>query len=155
MKYKLLSWASLILLPILIGLAYNIISPFGVKLFQNVNSGKLNQNVIKEINSAKAYEMSQNTDLIFIDARDQWEFSKQRISGSINIPEFSFDSSSPVVNSLNKNSKYIIYCSSEDCNISFKLARELQKVKYKNLSIMKDGIEGWRKNNFPTEGCGL
>lgn len=152
MKSKILSVLTLLFFPFLIGLIYNSISPFGLKLFDSDNFIENKESTLKEINSYEAFRLKEKDDVIFIDSRDPWEYSKMRVASSINIPEFSFDANSPIIKSLNKDYLYVVYCSSDDCDISFRLARNLRRIKFTNLRIMKDGIEGWRKNNFPLEG---
>lgn len=152
MKSKVLKIFQLILFPIIIGIIYNFISPFGLKILSSEKFIRNDSLIIKEINSFEALQLREKNEVVFIDSRDPWEYSKIHVAGAINIPEFSFESNNSVVKSLNKNFIYIVYCSSEDCDISFRLARNLQRLKFINLRIMKDGIEGWRKNQFPVEG---
>jgi len=155
MKLKFSNILFLLLASSLIGIIYNFISPNGISIF-NVKADHLNSinNIsgIKELNSSKVFSLVSNIDLIFIDARDQWEYSEKRISGAINIPEYSFGNNNTLVKSLDKKMSYIIYCSSDDCNLSHKLAFRLNKLGFNNLIILSDGIEGWIKKNYPTDG---
>jgi rhodanese-related sulfurtransferase len=166
MKTKFITFASIIFLPSVLGLIYNFISPFGLSLFEsnkkfsssaeNILSGIKAKNLGNDIFSVSSKDARMLTDEykpIFIDARDPWEYSKKRIINSINIPQFSFDSKNPKLLGLKKENLFIIYCSSEDCDLSLQLARELKRINFKSLLIIEDGIEGWIKNKYPLEGC--
>lgn len=166
MRSKIITFLTLIILPIIIGLAYNSITPFGLNifhtnkkhfesssiLFNGINTTKVNSDIFSLI-SKDVWKLNDRHIIVFIDARDPWEYSKKRIANSINIPQFSFDINDPKLLALNKENLFVIYCSSEDCDLSFLLAKELKRAKFKNLAIMKDGIEGWKNNGLPMEGC--
>lgn len=163
MKSKLLRVVLLLTASSAVGIFYNFISPNRLVLFSKLNDkhdyniheleNKIkSSNELIEITSEQAYELNDELNTIFIDARDQWEYSKKRIMNAINIPEYSFDNDSALLKNLNKNGYYIIYCSSEDCNLSTMLALKMKKIGFKKLFILKGGIETWISKNFPTEG---
>lgn len=163
MKSKLLRVVLLLTASSAVGIFYNFISPNRLVLFSKLNDkhdyniheleNKIkSSNELIEITSEQAYELNNELNTVFIDARDQWEYSKKRIMNAINIPEYSFDNESTLLKNLNKNGYYIIYCSSEDCNLSTMLALKMKKIGFKKLFILKGGIETWISKNFPTEG---
>jgi rhodanese-related sulfurtransferase len=65
------------------------------------------------------------------------------IESALNIDFFSDTFESDVL-SLNKNSKIILYCRTN--NRSTKSANLLKKNGYKNLNVIKGGITDWVKN---------
>ena len=87
----------------------------------------------------------------FIDARDNWDFSDGHIKSAINIPEFSFEPTDSVLAGLDKSAKYVVYCSSNDCDISKRLASEMQKLGFSSLFVFLDGYEVWLQNKLPID----
>jgi rhodanese-related sulfurtransferase len=158
----------IVFVSIVTGLAYNYISTNGLPLireemkieyvsdstFTQLNSGSDEDNiVIKGLNLKQAYELYSKQLAIFVDARDQWEYSEFHITGSINIPEFSFEPDSPNVTSLGKNDIYVIYCDGDDCDVSKRLAAELMKLGFANVYVFLGGIFEWRDAGYPIEGA--
>ncbi|RJP67238.1 MAG: rhodanese-like domain-containing protein [Ignavibacteriales bacterium] len=102
---------------------------------------KLNQ-ALKLYNSGRA---------LFVDARDKWDFADGHIKGAINIPEYSFDKSNPVLKSIPKNKTIITYCGGDDCEMSEKLAEYFYELGYKKVFIFFGGWNEWKAANYPTE----
>lgn len=92
-----------------------------------------------------------NNEAIFIDARDNWDFGDGHILDAINIPEFSFEPTNEIITKLDKNQTYIIYCSSEDCDISKRLGKELAELGFTSLFVLFDGYEVWVEKGHPTK----
>ena len=122
MRSKIITFLTLIILPIIIGLAYNSITPFGLNifhtnkkhfessslLFHGINATKVNSDIFSLI-SKDVWKLNDRHIIVFIDARDPWEYSKKRIANSINIPQFSFDLNDPKLLALNKENLFVIY----------------------------------------------
>lgn len=98
-----------------------------------------------------AYNLYSSGKIIFIDARDQWDFNDGHIKDAINIPEYKFEIEMPIVKALNKNFKYIVYCGDVECDVSKRLAIELSKIGFKNIMILEGGWTKWIENNYPAE----
>ena len=50
-----------------------------------------------------------------------------------------------------KNARLIFYCANEKCTASHKAAQRALEAGYKDVLVMTDGIEGWRKSGQPTD----
>ncbi len=98
-----------------------------------------------------AYNLYSSGKIIFIDARDQWDFNDGHIKDAINIPEYKFEIEMPIVKALNKNFKYIVYCGDVECDVSKRLAIELSKIGFKNIMILEGGWTKWIENNYPAK----
>ncbi len=86
----------------------------------------------------------------FIDSRDKWDFAEGHIKGAINIPEYSFDKSNPILKSIPKNKTIITYCGGDDCEMSEKLAEYFYELGYRNVFIFFGGWNEWQAANYPT-----
>ena len=140
----------------IIAFSYNYFSANGITIFAIQNevrelkeqrNSKFNKINIVSLETAK--RIYDDNIALFIDVRDQWEYSDGHILNSINIPEFSFSPYLPVVKSLDKNGYYLIYCSSQDCDLSRNMATRLQDLEFKNISVFSGGWESWVKANLP------
>ena len=147
-----------------IGIIYNFVSPEGVSLIREETKIVLdkssedfeaesggNPGEIKALTTEQVYEIFTNKEAKFVDGRDNWDFSDGHIPGAINIPEYKFTPKEPNLKLLNKNEKIIVYCEGNQCEVSKRLAGELQKLGYKKVWVYLGGWEEWWENKFPIE----
>ena len=78
-------------------------------------------------------------------------FLKVTLLGAINIPEFSFDPSDLKLNTIDKETILVIYCDGDDCDISKRLANELQNIGYNNSYVFLGGLKDWTEAELPIE----
>ena len=161
---SLIRVAKLILVSIILGIVYNIFASKSIpfirektvlqiasdSLLNELTNSDVHKNLLR-VSLEQAFFLYTENTAKFIDARDQWDFAEGHVMGAINIPEFSFNPNDSLVNSLNKEDFYVIYCGSDDCEISERLAKELHKIGFSKLAILKDGWEVWLNNQYPTE----
>tara|TARA_Y100000994_G_C15389576_1_gene316800 strand:- start:26 stop:412 length:387 start_codon:yes stop_codon:yes gene_type:complete len=84
-----------------------------------------------------------NIDFELIDVRTKSEYESGFIESGLNIDFFSDTFESDIL-SLNKNSKIILYCRTN--NRSTKTANLLKKNGFKDISVIEGGITDWVKN---------
>ena len=146
-----------------IGLAYNFISSKGISLIRTETeivwteeSSVINESteagenlVLRALTTEQTYQIFLEKTAKFIDARDQWEFGDGHIPGAINIPEYKFTPEEPNLDQLKKNEKIIIYCEGDDCDVSKRLAEEMQKLGFSNIFVYVGGWREWSSNNYP------
>ena len=103
--------------------------------------GNVNQLSPKYISESEFLELSDDFELI--DVRTKSEYESGFIERALNIDFFSDTFESDVL-SLNKNSKIILYCRTN--NRSTKTANLLKKNGFKDISVIEGGITDWVKN---------
>ena len=101
----------------------------------------VNQTSIKHISGSEFLELSDDFEII--DVRTKSEYESGFIENALNIDFFS-ETFEPDVLSLNKNSKIILYCRTN--NRSTKTANLLKKNGFKDISVIEGGITDWVKN---------
>lgn len=158
-KKKINIKATIIILlsSITLALIYNAFSSDGIDwirkplLVQTINNIDDNGNTgnLLGVNLQTSIEVYEDGNAIFIDARDQWEYSEGHIKGAINIPEFSFDKSNQELKSINKSSLLIVYCDGDDCDISKRLTAKLINLGYRNAYVFLGGFKSWKEANLP------
>jgi len=112
-------------------------------------SGSVENLPPRQVTLSQAFEMFESGEATMIDARDNWDFADGHIANAINIPEFSFNPKDGKVSALDKERTYIIYCGSDDCDISKRLADQLYKLGFSNILFFEEGFEGWMNSGFP------
>ena len=142
---------------VIFGFIYNTFSVNGIELIRKpitVKSAVLGENE-NELNNILGLDLAQTINLynqnvaIFIDARDQWDFSEAHIEGAINIPEFSFTKDESLLKSISQDRLLIIYCDGDDCDTSKRLANEIFRLGYKNVFVFLGGMKVWRDAQLP------
>ena len=106
-----------------------------------ISCGNVNQTPVKHISGSEFLEI--NDDFEIIDVRTKSEYESGFIENALNIDFFSDTFESDVL-SLNKNSKIILYCRTN--NRSTKTANLLKKNGFKDISVIEGGITDWVKN---------
>jgi len=153
-----------ILLSISVGLAMlvNFFSPRGIAL---VGQWDTSQGVItaspsgteeekpEEINSvARAMEIFDNGNVLFVDARSQDNYEDGHIPGAISLPVGQFDEQiESLLNRYSSDQPIVTYCSGRTCEDSHDLAQFLSDAGFTNVRIFIDGFPGWEAKGYPIE----
>jgi len=154
----------IVLVSTFLGFIYNAISDNGINIIRDetklttvndstlfLKSAKESSAAFKSITSKQAYKLYKLNEVVFIDARDKWDFTEAHIPGSINIPEYDYEPGNPISNTIDKNLRYVIYCDGNDCDVSIRLANKLKKSNFSNMLIYSGGWQAWIKNGYPIE----
>ncbi len=147
------------------GLLYNYFSSKGIPIIREkielerdssivtnfeYPSIKLSENKAPLLIDAKtAYKYFDNGNAIFIDARDKWDYGEGHIRGALNFPEYRIDMELDEINKLDKSKIYIVYCGSEDCDLSTRVAMQFSSLGFNNIKVMEDGWEAWLRSGYP------
>lgn len=99
----------------------------------------------------------QSPHVIFIDARDPEDYAYGHIKRSINIPfDYLDESWDAVIDTLDRNTEYVIYCSGSECESSLFLARYFKlQLGFTNLQVFYGGWSEWTASNLPVAGEGV
>ena len=144
-----------------IGLINNAISPTGVSFIREKKSlaqadesdfliSDEKDYQVKAVPIDKVIEFFESEKALFVDARDQWEFSDGHIKNAVNLPSYMFEEEFPKFEQTPKDELLIIYCDDPDCGMSKKLALDLVKKGYKRVFIFEEGWRAWQELNMPT-----
>lgn len=87
-------------------------------------------------------------DFVLLDVRTPMEYSKGKISGSINIP---FDKIQTEVEKIIPDKEKYIYAYCLSGSRSIIAVDEMTKLGYTNVYDVKNGMLAWRVSNFPVE----
>lgn len=148
---------------IILGLVYNYFSDDGINLireeikveFGNADSALNSEGTLKGLSLAQVIQLHSQNIAVFVDARDQWEFSEGHIKGAVNIPEFSFENDNTELKSINTDAIIVVYCEGNDCDTSKRLAKKLYELGYSNLFVFLGGFTEWKNSGLQVEKVNL
>lgn len=93
-------------------------------------------------------KLNAQEDMVLVDARTAEEYEQSHIPGAININEKNFECEALKL-PVKKNTAFVIYCNGVKCGKSAKVAKKIEALGYKNLSIYREGIPVWEERNLP------
>ena len=152
----------LLVVSIALAMLVNFLSPSGIAL---VGQWDTSQGVItaspsgteeekpEEINSvARAMEIFDNGNVLFVDARSSDNYEDGHIPGAISLPVGQFDEQiESFLNQHPPDAFIVTYCSGRTCEDSHNLAQLLSDVGYTHLRVFIDGFPGWKAEGYPVE----
>lgn len=103
------------------------------------------------INLDLAKNLFDDKSAIFIDARDVEEYNNGHIFSAINIPFDYYDDYEAVLDSLQTDQLYVIYCNGEECSLSLDLAEYLfNELLFEKVLIYEGGWPEWKNSELPS-----
>ena len=128
-----------------------------VEALQSIDVIGLNDTIksLKAITLDQAIILHSNQNVIFVDARDKWEFAESHIKDAINIPQYSFEPNITDLSALSIDKIIIVYCSANDCSMSKRLTEQLLALGYNKAYVYLGGITEWTDAQLPIESSEL
>lgn len=147
---------------VILAMVVNFISPKGIALVGQWDTSK---GVItasptgpeewkpEEVNSvARAKEIFDNGNVLFVDARSQDNYEDGHIPGAVSLPLGQFDELIGSFLDQHAAARSIVtYCSGRTCEDSHHLAQLLFELGFDNAKIFIDGFPGWKAEGYPIE----
>ena len=145
-----------------LALAVNTFSPKGIALVGQWDTAKgvitaspsgAAEGKPQEIDSvARAKEIFDKGNVLFVDARSQDIYEDSHIPGAISLPVGRFDERiESFLNRYPPEQPIVTYCSGRTCEDSHDLAQFLSDVGFTNVRIFIDGFPGWEAEGYPIE----
>lgn len=97
-----------------------------------------------------AYKIFTEKKAVFLDARSEFAFLKERVPGSIQIQAGKTDGKLEQIKK-NKTKTFIAYCYGPGCPLAEHLAIELKSYGIKNVKVFSEGWAGWSRAGYPVE----
>ncbi len=122
------------------------------RIIQEITTFSVPKNMTEPmmINLEFAKYLFDENSAVFIDARDAEDYKAGHIENAINIPYDYYEDYEEVMDGLDDNGIYVIYCSGEECSLSIDLADHLYNEKLiDKLLIFEGGWPQWRDASYP------
>lgn len=106
------------------------------------------------ISVGEALDFFNREDVMFVDARDEWDYEQGHIAGAVNMPYESEDESilEDFLSNTPKDQLMIIYCNGAECDLSLYLGRTLAAEGFGAVQIFFGGWSDWTLKDLPTQG---
>lgn len=107
------------------------------------------------ISVGEAADFFNREGVLFVDARDEWDYEQGHIAGAVNIP-FESEDESILENFLSntpKDQPMVVYCNGAECDLSLYLGRTLAAEDFTAVYIFFGGWNDWTLKELPTEGA--
>ncbi len=122
----------------------------GVVSAREKNAVILDELQIDDITHAKA--LYDSGKVLFVDARSMEDFTDGHIKGAVSLPVGQYDEHiDAFLERYDLDYPMVLYCSGRTCEDSHHLAQLLMERGYMNLSVMIDGLPGWRAEGYPID----
>ena len=147
----------IILISVILAFAVNLIHPKG---FTFISTQKEKNTGIVYITSNEAKIKKDREAALFLDSRQEDEYSTAHITGAVNIPAVPASISAKKIsenqNLISGPVEIVIYCDGVSCGSSEILANRLIDMGYsRHIYIIKNGIPEWEENGFAVESDGF
>ena len=98
-----------------------------------------------------AFALHLQGEALFIDARPAGEYSIDHILGALSVPLLSYYKSPEILNDLDKQNNYILYCFEPECQEASALAVEFIHYQFANVFVLSGGFSEWLEKGYPVE----
>lgn len=143
-------------LSLLIGLAWNQISPRGIPLVAPPLAASPPGQAEEYLPLPKATELWRGGAALFLDARDPEDYAAGHIGNALNLPAQSFAAHfGAVAPLLSPDSILVVYCDGLDCQLSHRLRDSLRELGHTNTHLLANGWTAWRQAGLPIAGKGV
>ena len=85
---------------------------------------------------------------ILIDLRPAKEFQEKRLAGSRSIPVTELEKR---LGEIPKSGRVVVYAAGASNDIPDEVFQLFEDERYKNITVMLEGFQGWEKRKFPVE----
>lgn len=158
-KFNTKALSIIVIASTILGFIYNYFSNDGIDWYReelkveilDTTSAEYSDGNLKGLTLAQTIQLHSQKLAVFIDARDQWEFSEGHIPGAVNIPEFSFEPDNLILAAIDIDSLVVIYCDGDDCDTSKRLAKLIIDLGYKNVFVFLGGFNEWKISEMQIE----
>ncbi len=103
------------------------------------------------ISIGEAADFFNTPGVLFVDARDEWDYNEGHIRGAVNIP-FETDDETILENFMAETPKdqpLVVYCNGADCDLSLYLGRTLAAEGFTGVNIFFGGWTDWQLQELP------
>ena len=155
-RQDLLRLMILLLASLVLAIIINMMHPMGLPLrLTEVNRPGIPKAIWEKIdftNTKDAFERSKAPGVILLDVRDRKDYLKNRIPNANNLPYHGFENDYPnFAKKVSKQHHILIYCYGTECGLSARVAKRLIVLGFTHLTVIRGGIEAWKKVNLPID----
>ena len=147
-RLRWMDFVPIIGLSLICALVFNMSNPKGIAVFPK----KFSDEAVSFIEPVEAYEKSNRGEALMVDAMPTNFFEEGHIRGAMNLPLAIFDFMYDMkLGQRDKSKEIVIYGRSISRHYDEAVAEKLVVRGFKNVKILKGGIQGWKNHHYPVE----
>ncbi len=110
---------------------------------------------IRSVKLARAHELWQQGETLFLDVRSPEEFADLHVPRAINVPEEKIAHQQELekagILGLPRDRQILVYCNTEKCNSSLKAAKHLQSLGFTRVMAFLGGFQAWDEAGYEVD----
>ncbi|MCK9378196.1 MAG: rhodanese-like domain-containing protein [Syntrophobacterales bacterium] len=107
---------------------------------------------VKTLDLAQAYQVWQEQQVLFVDARKAEEYQELHVQGAMNVPPETWgELASAELMKMDKSRQLVVYCSQESCDDALKLAKKLRAAGFTRVMAFTGGFRAWDEAGYPAD----
>jgi rhodanese-related sulfurtransferase len=107
---------------------------------------------VKTLDLAQAYQIWQEKQALFVDARKAEEYQELHVQGAVNFPPETWaELSSAKLIQKERTRELVVYCSQESCDDALKLAKKLRAAGFSRVLAFTGGFRAWDEAGYPAD----
>ncbi len=107
---------------------------------------------VKTLSLAQAYEIFQQGQALFIDARNPEEYAELHIPGAINLsPRDLKGQGDRPLPEVPTERQLVVYCGQINCDAALQVAEKLQALGYSRVAAFLGGFQAWDQAGYPAD----
>lgn len=105
---------------------------------------------IPALNLLQAYELFQQGEALFIDARSAEEFAEMHIPRALNLSRERLDQVGVGdLGGVEADRTLVVYCGMVSCDAALKVAEKLQSLGFARVQVFLGGFQAWDEAGYP------
>ena len=107
---------------------------------------------VRTLDLAQAYQIWQEKQAIFVDARKAEEYQELHVQGAVNVPPETWaELSSSELMKMDRIRELVVYCSQESCDDALKLSKKLRAAGFTRVLAFTGGFRAWDEAGYPAD----
>jgi rhodanese-related sulfurtransferase len=107
---------------------------------------------VKTLNLAQAYEIFQQGQALFVDARNADEYGELHIPGAVNLSSSDLNQGgTKALTGIATDRQVVVYCGQVSCDAALQVAEKLQSLGYTRVTAFMGGFRAWDEAGYPAE----
>jgi len=114
-------------------------------------TGDINADI--QINTCEIIkQIVQDKTRIILDVRPREIYNQGHLPGALSFPLIEFDQNiMQFLDSVNRQSSLLVYCSSIECTDSHTIAQRLKDLRYDDIKVFSGGFRQWQEKGYEIE----
>ena len=107
---------------------------------------------VRTLDLAQAYQIWQEKQALFVDARKAEEYQELHVQGAVNVPPETWaELPASELMQMDRTRELVVYCSQESCDDALKLGKKLKVSGFTRVMAFTGGFRAWDEAGYPAD----